>query len=282
MGVYAVTIINAVFLGLVQGITEFFPVSSSGHLAVLGSLFNMTETGGGHLFLNAMLHLGTLIALIVVLRKEIVTTVYEIGALLNVGPLAGKQQSALFNARQFIMLCAATVPLFLVITFHSKVDVLYSNSVFIGAEFILSGTVLYVADKMAKGKKTEKNITVLDAVIIGICQCAAVIPGISRVGAAASAGIANGLDPEYALKFAFRLSLPTLLGSVILGFAEAFKAPVVTGEIPLYLVGMLCAAIAGIVAINVMMRIFKNGKFGNFAYYCWLVGALTIILTMIF
>lgn len=276
------TVINAVFLGLVQGITEFFPVSSSGHLAILGSLFNMTETGGGHHLLNAMLHLGTLIALIVVLRKEIKSTFYEIGAVFNVGPMAGNQQLQLLNARQFIMICAATLPLALIVAFHSKVDVLYSNSFFVGAEFVLSGCVLYAADKINKGKKTEKNISVLDSVIVGICQCAAVIPGISRVGVVTSAGIVNGFDPEYALKFAFRLSVPALLGSVIAGFAEAFKSAVVTSEIPLYLVSMLFAVIGGIISINLMIRLFKNGKFGNFAYYCWLAGALTVILTMIF
>lgn len=276
------SILNAVFLGVIQGLTEFFPVSSSGHLALFGSLFNISDTVGEHLMFNALLHIGTLIALVIVFWNDFVKMTHELGAQLNVGPLAGKQQRYYIYLRQLIMLVTGTLPLFVILLFRSRLSVLSNSSVFVSVMLILNGCMLYVSDKMIKGTKNERNITYADSLIIGICQCVGAIPGISRIGVATAAGVANGVSPAYALKFAFLLSLPAMLGSNFLNIIDAFKAGFMFSDVPAYLVGTAASILTGILSLSIMKRIFANGKFGYFSYYCWLIGALSIVLTVIF
>jgi undecaprenyl-diphosphatase len=119
-----------------------------------------------------------------------------------------------------------------------------------------------------------------DALIVGVCQAVAVIPGLSRSGATISGGIASGLSREFAVKFSFLMSIPAILGANVLSLVDAVKEGVDATFLPIYLLGM--AAAVGIVAINLVKLISRSGKFGNFAYYCWVVGVLSIVLTLIF
>ena len=135
---------------------------------------------------------------------------------------------------------------------------------------------------MQQGRKTENNITILDAVIIGLCQCVAAIPGLSRSGTTITAGIATGLRRDFAVKFSFLMSVPAVLGATILSIAEAVEKGVDLSSVPAYLVGMVAAMISGIITITAFERIFSNGKFGGFSYYCWVMGVLSIILSIIF
>lgn len=276
------SIINAIFLGIIQGLTEFFPVSSSGHLALLSSVFNFSDTIGEHLMFNALVHIGSLTALLIVFWNDIVKMSRELGAQFNVGPLAGKPQQYYVYLRQFVMLLTATIPLFLILLFRSKLNVLSQSSVFVSIMLVLNGCILFVADKMTKGNKNERNITYFDSLIIGLCQCTAAIPGISRVGVAAAAGIANGVSPQYSLKFAFLISIPAMLFSNLLNIIDAFKAGFEFAAVPAYLIGTVCAILAGMLSLVIMKRVFEKGKFGYFSYYCWLIGALGMILTVIF
>ena len=127
-----------------------------------------------------------------------------------------------------------------------------------------------------------KGMRIRDALIIGLCQCVAVIPGLSRSGTTITAGIATGLRRDFAVKFSFLMSLPAVLGANILGIADAVREGVDLSYMPAYLVGMAVAMVSGIVAISLLRYIAQKSKFGGFAYYCWVVGVLTIILTMIF
>ena len=135
---------------------------------------------------------------------------------------------------------------------------------------------------MLQGKKTEKNMGLLDAVIIGLCQAVATIPGLSRSGCTITAGLATGLRRDFAVKYSFLLSLPAVLGANILAFAKAIKNGVDWSCLPAYLIGTVVAILTGIASISLLKRIADKGKFGGFAYYCWVVGVLSIILTVIF
>ena len=159
---------------------------------------------------------------------------------------------------------------------------LYYQNVFIGVAIILTGCMLYVADKMLPGKKTERTMTLSDALIIGLCQCVATIPGLSRSGTTITAGIATGLRREYAVKFSFLMSIPAVLGANILSFADAIKAGIDWAYVPAYLVGMVLALISGIASIHFIRYISAKAKFGGFAYYCWVVGVLAIVMSLIF
>ena len=276
------TILNAILLGLIQGIAEFLPISSSGHLSILNNLFHLTTTEDGHLFFDVLLHLGTLFSVCVVFWQDIVQMFFEVLAFLNVGPLAGERRPHYPAARLFLMIVLGTLPLFLILPINDMMEGLYYKSIFIGVMLVLTGCILFVADKMRQGRKTEKNMGMLDAIIIGICQAVSTIPGLSRSGTTITAGLATGLRRDFAVKFSFLLSIPAVLGANILSFAKAIKSGVDWSLLPAYLVGTVVAILSGIASISLLKYIANKGKFGGFAYYCWVVGVLSIILTVIF
>ena len=146
--------------------------------------------------------------------------------------------------------------------------------------FLLTGCLLYVSDRMAPGTKTEKNIRIRDALIIGCCQCVATIPGLSRSGTTITAGIATGLDRSFAMRFSFLLSIPAVLGANILSIFNAVSEGFETSLLPVYLVGMLAAVVSGIAAIMLMKLISRKNKFGFFTYYCWAAGIVTLVLSL--
>ena len=276
------TVWNAVVLGLVQGIAEFLPVSSSGHLSIINNLFNMSDVQSGHMLFDVLLHLATLISILIVYWPDIVNITYESLAFINLGPLAGQPRMHYPAARMLFMIIIATLPLLLILPIKDMIETLYYRNVFIGVALILTGCMLYISDKMTPGKKTERSMSVLDALIIGLCQCVAVVPGLSRSGTTITAGIATGLRRDFAVKFSFLMSLPAVLGANILSLVDAFQSEINWSYVPAYLVGMAVALVSGIAAINLLRYISSKGKFGGFAYYCWVVGVLSIILTMIF
>ena len=273
---------NAILLGLVQGVTEFLPVSSSGHLSILNNLFGLTSTEDGHLLFDVLLHLGTLIAVLVVYWQDLKAMAQETLGLMNLGPQAGQQRGRRPGARLFFMIVIATLPLLLILPIKDLLEGLYDRNIFIGVALILSGCILYVSDRMLPGTKTVGGMTMLDALIIGLCQCVAVIPGISRAGTMITAGVATGLRRDFAVKFSFLRSIPAVLGACIVSLGEALRAGIDWSNFPVYLIGMAVAMVSGIMAIELLRFIARRSKFGGFAYYCWVIGALSIILTMIF
>ncbi len=278
------TISSAILLGIVQGVAEFLPISSSGHLAILQNLFALSA-GEDHLFFDVLLHLGTLISICVCYWGDIVAMVREVFIVLRGGRRADGTpvQGNLGAARLFMMIVVGTLPLFLVLPINDKVEELYYITPFIGVALLLTGCMLFVSDKMTPGKRTEKNMRFRDALVIGLCQCVATLPGLSRSGTTITAGIATGLDRNFAMKYSFLLSLPAVLGANLLSFIKALGEESIDASlIPAYLIGMLAAMLSGIAAISLMKLIAKKSKFGWFAYYCWGAGVLTIIFSLIF
>jgi len=271
----------AVFLGLVQGIAEFLPISSSGHLAILQNLFhvNQNQSAGSLLLFDVLLHTGTLVAVIFAFRKDIANILR--GLFLSSREARGSEaQLKGSSARKlFWMLVLATVPLVIAIPFQSRVDALMGSTVFVGAMLILTGALLFVSDRFTRGRKTEREMRVSDAVAVGICQAIAIVPGLSRSGTTISAGMASGLDREFAVKFSFLLSIPAVLGATVVSLLGALKDGVQLNFS--YLVGAMVAAVVGYFAIRFVRGLAKRGKFGRFAYYCWAVGALAIVLSFV-
>ena len=279
------TIGNAVILGLVQGLAEFLPISSSGHLAILQNLFNMSDIEGGHLFFDVLLHFGTMLSICFVYWNDIVSMFYEV---LDV--ITGKSAALTSNgkprrypaARLFFLIVAATLPLFIVLPVKDAVDALSGKTVVVGIFLILTGFVLYVSDKLKPGRKTEKTMSFIDALIVGVCQCVATIPGLSRSGITITGCLATGQSRSFAVKFSLLMSIPAVFGATLLEFIDVFKVGVDMSLIPAYLIGMVVAMVSGFFAIALVRRLVNKGRFGGFAYYCWLLGAVSIILTVIF
>ena len=278
-----VDIWSAILLGLVQGLAEFLPISSSGHLSVLQNLFHLNSLEEGHLFFDVLLHLGTLVSIFICYWKDIKDMVREVFIVLRGGrTVSGERvKQPLPAARLFLMLVIATLPLVLIVPINDLVEQLYYQTWFIGVAFMLTGCLLYVSDRMAPGTKTEKNIRIRDALIIGCCQCVATIPGLSRSGTTITAGIATGLDRSFAMRFSFLLSIPAVLGANILSIFNAVSEGFETSLLPVYLVGMLAAVVSGIAAIMLMKLISRKNKFGFFTYYCWAAGIVTLVLSLL-
>lgn len=134
---------------------------------------------------------------------------------------------------------------------------------------------------MARGKKGPKSATMLDALLVGVGQAVAVVPGLSRSGTTISAGMMRWFHRRFAVRFSFLLSIPAVLGANILSLKDAISAGVDWGQVPVYLVGVLTAAVSGYLCIGLLRRIANKGKFGAFAYYCWAMGLLTIVMQLI-
>ena len=277
-----VDIWSAILLGLVQGLAEFLPISSSGHLSVLQNLFHLNSLEEGHLFFDVLLHLGTLVSIFICYWKDIKDMVREVFIVLRGGRTVSGElvKQPLPAARLFLMLVIATLPLVLIVPINDLVEQLYYQTWFIGVAFLLTGCLLYVSDRMTPGTKTEKNMRIRDALIIGCCQCVATIPGLSRSGTTITAGIATGLDRGFAMRFSFLLSIPAVLGANILSIFNAVSEGFETSLLPVYLVGMLAAVVSGIAAIMLMKLISRKNKFGFFTYYCWAAGIVTLVLSL--
>lgn len=277
------SILDAIILGLVQGVAEFLPISSSGHLAILHNLFNMSDLGGSHMFFDVLLHFGTLIAICFMYWGDIRSMV---GQTLDV--FAGRTRDENGRARRFpqarmlMLIVVATLPLVLILPVHKYIEALSNSTVYVGIALILTGCILLVADKMEKGTKTAKNMLITDALIIGLCQCVATLPGLSRSGTTITAGIATGHDRSFAVKFSLLMSIPAVLGATLIELIDAFKVGIDPALIPAYLFGMIAAMISGVLSIGLLKMIARKTRFGGFSYYCWVVGVTTIILSLIF
>lgn len=273
------TVFSSFLLGLIQGVAEFLPISSSGHLAIAQNLLNLQAEIPE--FFDVLLHLGTLLAVFVAYWQDIKDMVVEFFR--GIGDLAHRSTpTPVPSARRLILLIIlGTLPLFIVLPIKDKVQGLSNNMVFIGAALIVTGFLLFASDMIKKGRKNERTATWLDVLLVGVGQAVATVPGISRSGMTISAGCFMGFERKFAVRFSFLLSIPAVLGANILSLKDAFEAGVAWNEVPVYLVGVVTAAVVGYLCIRLLKMIADKGKFGAFSYYCWAVGLLTLILNII-
>jgi len=279
-----VTIILALFLGLVQGIAEFLPISSSGHLSILQNLFNMEYAEESHLLFDVLLHLGTLVSICAVYRKEIREMIADSIEYLRTRGDTDLDEPAVLKppARSLLFVLIGTLPMIIALAFSGMVSRLFFMPVFVGIALIVTGGLLFVSDKyIEKGEKTEKTMTLTDAIIIGLAQAAAILPGLSRSGTTITVGLARGLSGGFAVRFSLLLSIPAVTGAAIISLYKAIRDGADFSVFPVYLAGFVVAAVVGFFAIQLIRRLMAKGGFGKFAYYCWGVGGLTIILSLI-
>ena len=273
--------LTAVLLGLVQGVTEFLPVSSSGHLAIAEQLLNLQGASNVPDFFDVLLHLGTLVAVFAAYWDDIRDMIVEFFA--GIGDLARHSTpNPVPPARRLILLIiVGTLPLFVTVPFRRFFSSLGDNMYFIGGALIFTGILLFVSDRVHHGRKTEKTATLLDALLVGLGQAVALCPGISRSGMTITTGCFAGFERRFAVRFAFLLSIPAVIGANILSLKDAIEAGIDWASVPAYLVGVAVAAVSGYACIRLLRYIADKGRFGAFAYYCWVVGALTLVLTVL-
>ena len=275
------TYFSAVFLGLIQGIAEFLPISSSGHLAFFQEVVAIFDTGDESIFFDVLLHLGTLAAVFVAYWAEIKALVLEFFTMIGVRKLPKGQKPDRLSRRMILFIILGTLPLFLILPVKDYVEGLYQNPIFIGCAFLGTGLILFLSDRLSRGSKTIKNASLVDVLLVGCGQALATVPGISRSGTTISVGLARGFSREFAVKLSFLLSIPAVLGANILSLIDAVKEGIDWTLMPVYLAGVAVAAVSGYLAIRLLKYISQKGSFGGFAYYCWGIGLVTLILSLV-
>jgi undecaprenyl-diphosphatase len=272
--------IEAVVLGVVQGLTEFLPVSSSGHLVLFQHLFGLVEP---ELLFDISVHVGTLLAVLVVFYRDILRLLEAIVRLPVLARSSGGW-GALFAAHPEIrlaaMIAAGCIPTAVLgIAFAKVAEQLFGTLWLVGAALLVTGTFLWFTRRQKATGRPIGQMRIKDALIIGFIQGLAIIPGISRSGATICAALYLGVDRELAGRFSFLLAIPAILGALVLGLdSEAFHTDLPLGTIVL---GSAAAAIVGYLALVVLLKMVKKGQLYRFAPYCWLVGILAIIASNI-
>lgn len=269
------TLLQGIILGLLQGIAEFLPISSSGHLALMQKFFNIQE---GNLFFTEMLHFGTFLSIFVVYFKDIMLIIIEF---INFFIRGFKTKNFVIRNRYqklaFMILIASVPTAIIGLSFEDFFNSLYSGSIIpIGISFIITGVLLWIGDKGKYKNKDIREMTSKDSLIIGTMQGIAIVPGISRSGTTIVASLIRGLDRETATMFSFLLALPAIFGAGILGIKDALKADLAHFNPPI-IIGMFVAFITGIIALRVLINILKKDKLYYFSYYLWIIGIITIL-----
>ena len=270
--------LQAIILGLIQGVAEFLPISSSGHLSIAQNAFGLANADADHLFFDVLLHLGTLVAVFVAYWGEIRDIVLEFLSMIRLRRRPEGQKPDRLSQRMIGFLIVATLPLVLVFLFKDQVESLMSNLIFIGTMLLVTGLLLFLSDRMNRGTKDLKSASVLDIVVVGLSQVIAVVPGLSRSGTTISAGLSRGFSREFAVKFSFLMSIPAIIGANLLSVVDAVQAGIDWSLMPAYLVGVVVAAVSGYFSIIFLKKITRSKGFGLFSYYCWGAGLVTIVL----
>jgi len=265
-------VLQALILGLVQGATEFLPISSSGHLVLVPWLLGWKNPG---LAFDTFLHLGTLVAVLAYFRHDLWSL-----ALAWAGSLR-ERSLGVPRARVAWLIIWATLPAVVMgLTLEDLFERLFAAPVWVSIFLLVTGLLLFVGERVRKGESRMESLTWLDALLIGLAQGVAIAPGVSRSGATISAGLWRGLKREEAARFSFLLATPAILGANLLQLWELVRLSG-DGEVAsTFLVGFLAAAVSGYLAIHFFLRFLKRRSLHPFSLYCWLLGTLMLLLAL--
>lgn len=271
---------EAILLGIIQGLTEFLPVSSSGHLVLFQQLFGLKEA---ELFFDVCVHLGTLLAVIVVFHREIRNIIAALWRLIS---LAGQKETILQqiesdpDLKMALLIVIGSIPTAVLgLAFHGIADQLFSSSFFTGLMLMVTGLLLWLTRRAKPGERGTdiEGFSRTKAFIIGMVQGLAIIPGISRSGSTISIGLLLGIERETAARYSFLLSIPAIVGAGALSFKDSLSQTDLA--IWLSLLGAAAAALVGYGALKMLLSVVKKGRLYVFAPYCWLVGILAIVFS---
>ena len=282
---FPVTYLSAVLMGILQGVAEFLPISSSGHLALFQHFFGVENYEETQMFFTVLLHLGTLISVFVYYWHDILDMIREFFLLLG-SLFSRKGTHEIRNTpparRMVLLIIVATLPLFGILPVKDYIESAMNNVTFVSVALIATGFILFFSDRMARGRKTARTATMTDALLVGCAQAFGTLPGISRSGSTISAGLLRGYDRNFGVRFSFLMSLPAVLGANILTLKDVIEeGGIDTTLLPVYLVGMVVAAVVGYFAIRLVNLLADKGKFGAFAWYCWAAGAASLAASIL-
>lgn len=274
------TTLQAIILGIIQGLTEFLPVSSSGHLVLFQHLFGLKEA---ELLFNVCVHLGTLVAVVIVFRREIIKILSALSQMVSFGGQKEKRLQKVHSdpeLKMAVLIIIGSIPTAVLgLLFAGIADRLFSSALITGLMLMVTGWLLWLTrkTKAPMASANSGHLTSGKAFIIGIVQGLAIIPGISRSGSTISIGLLLGIDRETAARYSFLLSIPAILGAGLLSLKGGMSQanPFIWRS----LLGAVTAALVGYGALKSLLHMVKKGRLYLFAPYCWLVGILAIILS---
>lgn len=256
---------EAALLGLIQGLTEFLPVSSSGHLVLFQDLLGVNEPG---VTLEVLLHFGTLLAVFFVFGKDFI-------ALL-------KFYRDQYQRHFLVMLMLGVIVTgMLGLLFGKYIELLFSSTLIVGFMLLITGIIITLIKFIPDGQKSLADMKPIDAVLIGLLQAFAIIPGISRSGTTILTSLWRGLDRGAAIRFSFMLSAPVILGATLVEAKGLLTTGLESAMLFNYLAGTLVAFVSGVFAIKLFIKMISGTKFHYFAYYCWTIGLIVIIISLI-
>ena len=271
-------ILQAIIIGLVQGLTEFLPVSSSAHLIFTQQALGLSDVG---LAFDVLLHVGTLVAVVAYFFSDIISMIK--GFFLSLidlkdGKFMEEVRRDPYKKLAWLTIIA-TIPVGIVgVLFNDLVESLFTGITVPAFFLLITGCLLYVSQRMNSGGIDLSNITLKEALIMGCGQALAVMPGLSRSGTTIAAGLFSGLDKEFAAKFSFILSFPAIFGAGVFQLKDLSGGNV---EIEACIAGFIVAVISGYLAISVLLKLIREKSLDIFAYYCWIVGAVILVGSLI-
>ena len=273
-------VLKAAILGLVQGIAEFLPISSSGHLVLFQNLLGM-NSGEENILFDILLHFGTLISVAIFYWQDIWEMIKAFFGLIA-DLFKGKFNINKTSATRFIgLLFVATLPLIVAVVFNDKIEEVFSSTLFVGCALLVTGAILFIVDRLPKGTTDESNTKYKNAFIVGLFQLFAIFPGISRSGSTIFGGTLVGMSKKFAVKFSLLMSMIAILGAVATSIPDITGGALASVSLGSCIVGMVVAAVSGVFAIKFLVNMLNKGKFRYFSYYCWAVGIIAIIASII-
>ncbi|MBX5326217.1 MAG: undecaprenyl-diphosphate phosphatase [Candidatus Bathyarchaeia archaeon] len=255
------TIPEIIILGIIQGITEWLPVSSSGHLVLVQEFFQIKQP----LVFDVMLHFGTLIVILVVFRRDIERILKALT----------RRDFASEDGKLAGYVIIGTIPAVIIgYLFHDFFQSLFQNALAVSVALLFTGCLLFVSER----RLGNRPLGFVDSVLIGVAQAVSIIPGISRSGATISAGLLRGVEKERVFRFSFLLSVPVILGATAF---EAKNIAVQEADFAAMFLGMIVSIVVGYFALKALMKIVLQRRFHYFAYYCWVLGLGVIVLLLL-
>ena len=272
------TIIKALILGLIQGVSEFLPISSSGHLSIAGILMGFDPEADSLLSINILLHVATLAAVFIVYRNDIWEMIKAFfGMCRDLFTGKGLRLKEFLYRSLIVMLIVATLPA--TVAAFVLGDIIENPQLWqIGIFLIITAILLFLSEKLAGGNTDLENMSSKRAFGVGCFQALGTLPGISRSGSTIVGGLFCGLDKKTAVRFSFLMSIPAILGALVLDIKDIFTAPSQTLSFLPVIVGMITAAVSGYFAIKFLLRLVEKSKLSYFSIYCTLAGIFAIIL----
>ena len=262
--------IESLLLGLLQGLTEFLPISSSGHLVLAEHLLGL---GGEDLAFVVFVHFGTLLATVTAFWTDVRSMVVSSGRFVVGRGVRGDPYLRLVG-----LILLGSVPTVVVGSlFKGSVEKTFCSSIFVSAMLIFTGLILWLTHYVRTG---EKAIGVRGAILIGCAQALAILPGISRSGATIGAALFQGVNKDRAVKFSFLLALPAIFGATALKTVDLWRSPPSSSAFISLFLGTMAAYISGYAAIKVLLKVVRRGKLCYFAFYCWAVGLMSLTLSI--